>query len=250
MKSTMKVCSVTLLLLQVQAGQSVGVARSVSGSRAGTTQIMMATAGSVSSAGVARAGGQTLMVQAGTGGLARAIPGQLVMASSGQLRAAGGGMMVVTTTAAQGSGGGVIMSQTGGAGGLQATRQHYVISGSGTGGSPAQILALQPGQSMRPGQIVQVAGTGQSGQIVQVAGAGSGQGGQIVQVAAAGTGQSGQIIQVAGAGGNQTGQIVQVAGTGTGQAGQIVQVAGGGQHQIVVSNSGQIMLQPPTSKQM
>ena len=59
------------------------------------------------------------------------------MASAGQLRQ--GGVMVVTT-----------------AGGTAGTsRQHYVISGSQTGGQ-AQIVALQPGQNIRQGQIVQV----------------------------------------------------------------------------------------------
>jgi len=96
------------------------------------------------------------MVQ-GAGGLSRAVPGQLVMASAGQLRQ--GGVMVVTTSAPSHSGGGVIVQST-------------------TGG-----VTRQPGQTVRPGQIVQVASQQ-------------------------------------------------------------------GQHQIVVSNSGQIVLQPPTSKQI
>merc|ERR1712142_571650 len=156
---------------QMVAGQTVGVvARTVAGvARGSSPQIMMAS----SPAGV-RAGGQ-IMVQ-GAGGLSRAVPGQLVMASGAQLRQ--GGVMVVTTSAPSHSGGGVIVQSTTGSG---VTRQHYVISGTQAGGQ-AQIVALQPGQTVRPGQIVQVA--------------------------------SGQ------------------------------------QHQIVVSNSGQIVLQPPTSKQM
>jgi len=157
---------------QMVAGQTVGmVARTVAGmTRGSSPQIMMAA----SPAGV-RTGGQ-IMVQ-GAGGLSRAMPGQLVMASAGQLRQ--GGVMVVTTSAPSHSGGGVIVQSTT-AGGV--TRQHYVISGTQSGGQ-AQIVALQPGQTVRPGQIVQVA--------------------------------------------NQQGQ-----------------------HQIVVSNSGQIVLQPPTSKQI
>ena len=115
------------------------------------------------------------MVQ-GAGGLSRAVPGQLVMASAGQLRQ--GRVMVVTISAPSHSGGGVIVQST--TGGV--TRQHYVISGTQAGGQ-AQIVALQPGQTVRPGQIVQVASQQ-------------------------------------------------------------------GQHQIVVSNSGQIVLQPPTSKQI
>lgn len=157
---------------QMMTGQTVGVvARTVAGmTRGSSPQIMMAT----SPAGV-RTGGQ-IMVQ-GAGGLSRAMPGQLVMASAGQLRQ--GGVMVVTTSAPSHSGGGVIVQSTT-AGGV--TRQHYVISGTQSGGQ-AQIVALQPGQTVRPGQIVQVASQQ-------------------------------------------------------------------GQHQIVVSNSGQIVLQPPTSKQM
>ena len=156
---------------QMVAGQTVGVvARTVAGvARGSSPQIMMAS----SPAGV-RAGGQ-IMVQ-GAGGLSRAVPGQLVMASAGQLRQ--GGVMVVTTSAPSHSGGGVIVQSTTGA----VTRQHYVISGTQAGGQ-AQIVALQPGQTVRPGQIVQVASQQ-------------------------------------------------------------------GQHQIVVSNSGQIVLQPPTSKQI
>jgi len=154
------------------SGQAVGVvARSVA-RPAGGGQIMMAT----SPAGVRAAGGQ-IMVQ---GNLQRAVPGQLVMASTGQLRQ--GGVMVVTTSTPAGSApgaGGVIVQSTAASG---ATRQHYVISSSQAGGQ-AQIVALPPGQTVRPGQIVQVAGQQ-------------------------------------------------------------------GQHQIVVSSSGQIVLQPPTSKQL
>ena len=116
---------------------------------AGAGQIMMAT----SPAGVraaAAAGGQ-IMVQ---GNLQRAVPGSLVMASSGQLRQ--GGVMVVTTSTPSagtpGPGSGVIVQSTAASG---AARQHYVISSSQAGGQ-AQIVALQPGQTVRPGQIVQV----------------------------------------------------------------------------------------------
>ena len=117
---------------------------------AGAGQIMMAT----SPAGVraaAAAGGQ-IMVQ---GNLQRAVPGSLVMASSGQLRQ--GGVMVVTTSTGPsagtpGPGSGVIVQSTAASG---AARQHYVISSSQAGGQ-AQIVALQPGQTVRPGQIVQV----------------------------------------------------------------------------------------------
>ena len=35
-------------------------------------------------------------------------------------------------------------------------RQHYVISSSQSGGSTAQLVALTGGQTVRPGQIVQV----------------------------------------------------------------------------------------------
>merc|ERR1712215_452045 len=119
------------------------VARTVAGvARGSSPQIMMATSPGV------RAGGQ-IMVQ-GAGGLSRAVPGQLVMASAGQLRQ--GGVMVVTTSAPSHSGGGVIVQST--TGGV--TRQQYVISGTQAGGQ-AQIVALQPGQTVRPGQIVQVA---------------------------------------------------------------------------------------------
>lgn len=155
---------------------------------AGAGQIMVAASGSP----VRAAGGQ-IMVQAapGTAAIQRsALPGQLVMASTGQLRqAAAGGVVVVTTAGASpaaGAAGGVIVQSTAGAGagaGGGATRQHYVISSSGAGGAGAQIVALQPGSAVRPGQLVQVAGQQ-------------------------------------------------------------------GQHQIVVSSSGQIVLQPPTSKQM
>ena len=126
------------------------VARSVA-RPAGAGQIMMAT----SPAGVraaAAAGGQ-IMVQ---GNLQRAVPGSLVMASSGQLRQ--GGVMVVTTSTGPSAGtpgpgsGSVIVQSTAASG---AARQHYVISSSQAGGQ-AQIVALQPGQTVRPGQIVQV----------------------------------------------------------------------------------------------
>ena len=153
---------------------------------AGAGQIMVAASGSP----VRAAGGQ-IMVQAapGTAAIQRsALPGQLVMASTGQLRQAAAGGVVVVTTAGAGpaaaAAGGVIVQSTAGAGaGGGATRQHYVISSSGAGGAGAQIVALQPGSAVRPGQLVQVAGQQ-------------------------------------------------------------------GQHQIVVSSSGQIVLQPPTSKQM
>ena len=99
--------------------------------------------------------GQQIMVAASprpTGGQimvgGRGVGGQLVMASAGQLRQ--GGVMVVTTTAATGPAGGVMVASTSGA-----TRQHYVISGSQAGGQ-AQIVALQPGQNIRQGQLVQV----------------------------------------------------------------------------------------------
>ena len=125
------------------------VARSVA-RPAGAGQIMMAT----SPAGVraaAAAGGQ-IMVQ---GNLQRAVPGSLVMASSGQLRQ--GGVMVVTTSTPSagtpGPGSGSVIVQSTAASG--AARQHYVISSSQAGGQ-AQIVALQPGQTVRPGQIVQV----------------------------------------------------------------------------------------------
>jgi hypothetical protein len=96
--------------------------------------------------------GQVGVAVSGGGGVNR------VTAGRGQM---GPGQLVVATTAP--------------------TRQHYVISGTSAN---SQIVALtgQPGQTVRPGQIVQVAG------------------------------QSGQ-------------------------------------HQIVVSQSGQIVLQPPTTKQ-
>ena len=153
---------------------------------AGAGQIMVAASGSP----VRAAGGQ-IMVQAapGTAAIQRsALPGQLVMASTGQLRQAAAGGVVVVTTAGAGPAAaaarGVIVQSTAGAGaGGGATRQHYVISSSGAGGAGAQIVALQPGSAVRPGQLVQVAGQQ-------------------------------------------------------------------GQHQIVVSSSGQIVLQPPTSKQM
>ena len=87
--------------------------------------------------------GQQIMV----GG--RGVGGQLVMASAGQLRQ--GGVMVVTTTAGAASGGVIVQSSSSGA-----TRQHYVISGSQAHGGQAQIVALQPGQNIRQGQIVQV----------------------------------------------------------------------------------------------
>ena len=92
--------------------------------------------------------GQQIMVAASprpTGGQimvgGRGVGGQLVMASAGQLRQ--GGVMVVTTA---------------GGGTTGASRQHYVISGSQAGGQ-AQIVALQPGQNIRQGQIVQVSHT-------------------------------------------------------------------------------------------
>merc|ERR1712013_60569 len=94
-------------------------------------------------------------------------PGQIVVTAapgSAQLRQAGA----------------ILVSSASAAGG-QAVRQHYVISGAGGVGSTAQIVALQAGQTVRPGQLVQVAGQQ-------------------------------------------------------------------GQHQIVVSSSGQIVLQPPTPK--
>ena len=131
----------------MSAGGAVGavVARGVT--RPGAPgQIMMAS----SPTGAVRAAGGQIMVQASN--LQRAVPGQLVMASGGQLRQ--GGVMVVTTapTTPGSAAGGVIVQSTAASG---ATRQHYVISSSQAGGQ-AQIVALQPGQSVRPGQLVQV----------------------------------------------------------------------------------------------
>jgi len=154
------------------SGQAVGVvARSVTRPQGAGQQIMMAT-----SPGGVRAAGPQIMVQ---GNLGRAVPGQLVMASSGQLRQTPGGVMVVATSGQATPGGGVIVTSAVTSG---ATRQHYVISNN-QAGIMAQLQG-QTGQTVRPGQIVQVAGGQQ------------------------------------------------------------------GQHQIVVSSSGQIVLQPPTSKQM
>ncbi len=101
----------------------------------------------------------------------RATPQQLIMAATAAATNSGGGsprprptQVVVVSTAA-------------------ASRQHYVITTSQSPGMGSQLVTLTGGQTVRPGQIVQVAGP------------------------------SGQ------------------------------------QHQIVVSQSGQIVLQPPTSKQ-
>ena len=132
------------------SGQAVGVvARSVARPQgASGQQIMMAT-----SPGGVRATGPQIMVQ---GNLGRAVPGQLVMASSGQLRQAPGGVMVVATSGQATPGGGVIVQSSASAvsslGG--ATRQHYVISNN-QAGIMAQIQG-QTGQTVRPGQIVQV----------------------------------------------------------------------------------------------
>ena len=131
------------------SGQAVGVvARSVSRPQGAGQQIMMAT-----SPGGVRAAGPQIMVQ---GNLQRAVPGQLVMASSGQLRQTPGGVMVVATSGQATPGGGVIVQSTASAvtslGG--ATRQHYVISNN-QAGIMAQIQG-QTGQTVRPGQIVQV----------------------------------------------------------------------------------------------
>jgi len=157
------------------SGQAVGVvARSVTRPQGAGQQIMMAT-----SPGGVRAAGPQIMVQ---GNLGRAVPGQLVMASSGQLRQTPGGVMVVATSGQATPGGGVIVQSSASAVTSGATRQHYVISNN-QAGIMAQLQG-QTGQTVRPGQIVQVAGGQQ------------------------------------------------------------------GQHQIVVSSSGQIVLQPPTSKQM
>ena len=131
------------------SGQAVGVvARSVSRPQGAGQQIMMAT-----QPGGVRAAGPQIMVQ---GNLQRAVPGQLVMASSGQLRQTPGGVMVVATSGQATPGGGVIVQSSASAvtslGG--ATRQHYVISNN-QAGIMAQIQG-QAGQTVRPGQIVQV----------------------------------------------------------------------------------------------
>ena len=83
---------------QMMAGQTVGVvARTVAGmTRGSSPQIMIET----SPAGV-RTGGQ-IMVQ-GAGGLSRAMPGQLVMDSAGQLRQGGLDVLSPNTDQAPGS---------------------------------------------------------------------------------------------------------------------------------------------------
>jgi len=137
----------------LQRPQQVAVARSAGGSRLPGSPAANASSPSI----VRTAGGQIIR------GLQ---PGQIVVTAapgSAQLRQAG----AILVSSAQGGG--------------QAVRQHYVISGAGGVGSTAQIVALQAGQTVRPGQLVQVAGQQ-------------------------------------------------------------------GQHQIVVSSSGQIVLQPPTPK--
>ena len=107
---------------------------------------MMAT-----SPGGVRAAGPQIMVQ---GNLGRAVPGQLVMASSGQLRQTPGGVMVVATSGQATPGGGVIVQSSASAVTSGATRQHYVISNN-QAGIMAQLQG-QTGQTVRPGQIVQV----------------------------------------------------------------------------------------------
>ena len=178
----------------LQRPQQVAVARS-----AGSRLPGSAAAANASSPSIVRtAGGQIIR------GLQ---PGQIVVTAapgSAQLRQAGA----------------ILVSSA--AGGGQAVRQHYVISGAGGVGSTAQIVALQvtkkwftlskcfshlekkntyicslqAGQTVRPGQLVQVAGQ--------------------------------QVI------GNNHPKVPPMA----------IQ----GQHQIVVSSSGQIVLQPPTPK--
>ena len=126
------------------SGQAVGVvARSVTRPQGAGQQIMMTT-----SPGGVRAAGPQIMVQ---GNLGRAVPGQLVMASSGQLRQTPGGVMVVATSGQATPGGGVIVTSAVTSG---ATRQHYVISNN-QAGIMAQLQG-QTGQTVRPGQIVQV----------------------------------------------------------------------------------------------
>ena len=126
------------------SGQAVGVvARSVTRPQGAGQQIMMAT-----SPGGVRSAGPQIMVQ---GNLGRAVPGQLVMASSGQLRQTPGGVMVVATSGQATPGGGVIVTSAVTSG---ATRQHYVISNN-QAGIMAQLQG-QTGQTVRPGQIVQV----------------------------------------------------------------------------------------------
>jgi len=77
--------------------------------------------------------------------------------------------LMVATSAPRPRPGQVIMVST-----SNPTRQHYVLSTSQSGGSTAQLVALTPGQTVRPGQIVQVAGQPGQHQIVVS------QGGQIV----------------------------------------------------------------------
>ena len=129
------------------SGQAVGVvARSVARPQGAGQQIMMAT-----SPGAVRAAGGQIMVQ---GNLQRAVPGPLVMASSGQLRQTPGGVMVVATSGQGTPGGGVIVQSTATTGsGGGATRQHYVIANN-QAGIVAQLQGQ--GQAVRPGQIVQV----------------------------------------------------------------------------------------------
>ena len=129
------------------SGQAVGVvARSVTRPQGSGQQIMMAT-----SPGGVRSAGPQIMVQ---GNLGRAVPGQLVMASSGQLRQTPGGVMVVATSGQATPGGGVIVQSSASAVTSGATRQHYVISNN-QAGIMAQLQG-QTGQTVRPGQIVQV----------------------------------------------------------------------------------------------
>lgn len=74
--------------------------------------------------------------------------------------------------------------------------------------------------------------------------------GQVVVVSSSNPTRQHYVISSSQSGGS-TAQLVALTGGQTVRPGQIVQVAGhAGQHQIVVSQGGQIVLQPPTSKQL
>jgi hypothetical protein len=135
-------------------------------------------------------------------------------------------------------------------------RQQVMVAAPQTGSSPSTTTGvLRPA----PQQLVMSAAVAGGGGVMTAVGGGSPRGArptQVVVVSTSAATRQHYVItsshQSAGGGGPQQhhqAQLVTLTGGQTVRPGQIVQVAGpsGQQHQIVVSQSGQIVLQSPTA---
>jgi len=174
---------------------------------------------------MAGAGGMRQVAVSQIGGLAR--PGQII---SGQ-------------TLVRGQTGLIVSQQPRGAQTVTVQRPQQVgLVAGGRGGIRQQVVVAAGGGSPGVGR-----GTPQ---LVMATSNPRPRPGQVVVVSSSHPTRQHYVISSSQSGGS-TAQLVALTGGQTVRPGQIVQVAGqAGQHQIVVSQGGQIVLQPPTSKQL